>query len=210
VKRIVFLRHPQTAYNVEPVRLRGDKDVPLSSEGFRSIPDIVTAIKTQYPDVKQMYSSPLERCTILATTIAHEYSGVEVKKLDGLKSRGYGVLNGRVVTDVMNVLTTLATGAGRDLAPKNGESMNAFLERLTDVIKTIIYDAPEEGVVVVCTHFLCITAGTTWLHAGLPEDISELEILFREDGEIPPPGGWIEVRRDWVKVKYDTRSVNSK
>ncbi len=199
MKRLVWLRHPQTAFNIPPVRLRGDMDIPLSKDGFRQIPDIVDTLKAAYPDIKQVYSSPLERCAILAATVAHEY-GLKVKKMDGLKSRGYGVLNGHVISEITDVLSTLATGAGRDLAPKDGVSMNTFLELLTNTIKEIIYSAPEEGVVVVCTHYLCIAGGNAFLYAGLPEDVSDLKIEFREDGETPPPGGWVEVRREWVPV----------
>jgi broad specificity phosphatase PhoE len=199
MKRIVFLRHSQTAFNLPPVRLRGDMDVPLSSEGFRQIPDIVEKIKVEYPNVRQVYSSPLERTAILAATVAHGY-GLKVTKLDGLKSRGYGVLNGKEISEVKDVLTTLGTGAGRDLAPKDGESMNAFLERLTEAIKSIIYNAPEEGIVVVCTHLVNILLGTAWLYSGLPEPIPSFNFRYTEESEVAP-GEWIEVRREWIPVK---------
>ena len=103
MKRIVFLRHPQTAFNVEPIRLRGGMDVPLSPAGFAQIEDIVLALKAAFPDIRQIYSSPLERASILATSVAHEY-GLKVGKLSGLKSWDYGVLNGRPVTEVTDVL----------------------------------------------------------------------------------------------------------
>src|SRR5258708_32977779 len=73
MKRIVLLRHTKTAFNSEPIRLRGGLDVPLSREGFAQIPDVTERFKLAYPDVKAVYSSPLERASILAIAIAHEY-----------------------------------------------------------------------------------------------------------------------------------------
>ncbi len=200
MKRIIFLRHPQTAYNMEPIRLRGALDIPLSPAGFAQIPLIVEKLRGQYCCIKQVYSSPLERASILATTVAHEY-GLKVDKLDGLKSRDYGIMNGKPVDEVKDVLGILATGAGRDLFPKGGESMNTFLEKLIEAIKQIIYQAPEDGEVLVCTHLQNIMLGTKWLFNGLPE-ISDFTFTYSEANEIPP-GEWIEVKRDWVVVKND-------
>lgn len=198
MKRIVFLRHPQTAYNTSPIRLRGALDVPLSPVGFAQIPNIVAGLRDQYCCIKQVYSSPLERASILATTVAHEY-GLKVSKLEGLRSRDYGILNGKPVSEMKDVLNILATGAGRDLSPKDGESLNSFLERLTDAIKKIIYEAPEDGEVLVCTHLINIMLGTKWLFAGLPE-IPDFVFTYSEEDEIQP-GSWVEVKRDWVRVE---------
>ena len=202
MKRIIFLRHPQTAYNTDPIRLRGALDIPLSPEGFAQIPNIVNNLKNMYCCIKQVYSSPLERASILATTVAHEYE-LKVEKLEGLCSRDYGILNGKPVNEIRDVLGILATGAGRDLSPKGGESLNSFLERLTEAIKKIIYDAPEEGEVLVCTHLINIMLGTKWLFSGLPE-IPDFQFVYSEDDEITP-GGWIEVKRDWVKVQESSK-----
>ena len=197
MKRIVFLRHTQTAYNTEPIRLRGGLDIPLSPDGFAQIPRVVGSIKSKFCCIRQVYSSPLERASILATTVAHEY-GLKVEKLEGLKSRDYGILNAKPVSEVRDVLGILATGAGRDLSPKGGESMNAFLERLTEGIKKVIYDAPEEGHVVVCTHLVNIMLGMRWLFAGLP-DIADFQFACGEEEEVLP-GDWVEVKREWVKA----------
>ncbi len=197
MKKIVFLRHPQTAFNLEPVRLRGGLDIPLSPDGFAQIPIIVKRLKEAYSCIKQVYSSPLERASILATSVAHEYD-LKVAKLEGLRSRNYGILNGREIAGIRDVLNILATGAGRDLAPKDGESMNSFLERLTEDIKKIIYDAPEEGHVLVCTHLQNVMMGTEWLFAGLP-DIPDFMFKYSEESEIQP-GEWVEVRRDWMRA----------
>jgi broad specificity phosphatase PhoE len=214
MKRIVFLRHPQTAFNVEPIRLRGGMDVPLSPAGFAQIEDIVNALKAAFPDIRQIYSSTLERASILATSVAHEY-GLKVQKLPGLKSWDYGVLNGRPVTEVVDVLKQMSTGAGRLLAPKDGESMHDFMVRLgpgtkesEGAIKHIIYNAPEEGCVLVVTHLQNIMIGTRWLSIGLPEDVLDMPYEYVETNEIEP-GSWIEIRRDWVKVKHGTRTAHS-
>lgn len=203
MKRIIFLRHPQTAFNVEPTRLRGGLDVPLSPTGFAQIPAICDNLKKAHPDIKQIYSSPLERASILATTVAHEF-GLKVTKLDGLKSWDYGVLNGKYVSDVVDVLKQMSTGAGRLLAPKDGESMLDFLVRLgpgtaekPGAIKDIIYNAPEEGCVLVVTHLQNIMIGTHWLATGLPEDVLDMPYDYKETNEIQP-GTWLEIRRDWV------------
>jgi len=189
-------------------------DVPLSPAGFAQIEDIVNALKEAFPDIRQIYSSPLERASILATSVAHEY-GLKVQKLPGLKSWDYGILNGRPVTEVVDVLKQMSTGAGRLLAPKDGESMNDFMVRLgpgtpenEGAIKHIIYNAPEEGCVLAVTHLQNITVGTHWLSVGLPEDVLEMPYNYSESNEIAP-GTWMEIRRDWIKVKHDTRSAHS-
>lgn len=214
MKRVVFLRHPRTAFNVEPIKLRGGMDVPLSPAGFAQIEDIVNALKLAFPDIRQIYSSPLERASILATSVAHEY-GLKVQKLPGLKSWDYGVLNGRLVSEVVDVLKQMSTGAGRLLAPKDGVSMHDFMVALgpgtkddEGAIKHIIYNAPEEGCVLAVTHLQNIMIGTHWLSCGLPENVLDMPYNYSETNEVEP-GSWIEIRRDWVKVKHDTRSTTA-
>ena len=197
MKRITLCRHTQTAYNKAPIRLRGALDIPLSPEGFAQIPVVADNLKAAYPDVRAVYSSPLERASILAAAIAHEY-GLAVKKLPELKSWDYGILNGRPVDEVLDVLKTLSTGAGRELAPKGGESMNDFLSRLASGIHTIISEAPEEGVVVVVTHLQNIMMSKAYLEQGLPEDTSLMPYEYSETNEILP-GSWLELKRQWVK-----------
>jgi broad specificity phosphatase PhoE len=169
--------------------------VPLSAEGFAQIPEVVGRLKEKHKDVKAVYSSSLERASILATAIAHEY-GLTVTKLPELRSWDYGVLNGRRVSDVLDVLGTLSTGAGRDLAPKAGESMNDFLERYTKALSDIIYHAPEEGVVLVVTHLQNIMMGGSWLKQGLP-DVQDFAYEYSETNEIPP-GSTLEFHREWT------------
>jgi broad specificity phosphatase PhoE len=195
VKRLVYLRHTKTAFNAEPVRLRGCLDVPLSAEGFAQIPEVVANLKKSHPDVRAVFSSSLERASILATAIAHEY-GLKVVKQPELRSWDYGVLNGRYVRDVLGVLGTLTTGAGRELAPKGGESMNEFLERYTKALADIIYHAPEEGCVLIVTHLQNIMLGKAWLKQGLPP-VEELRYSYKETNEIKP-GGIVELRREWT------------
>lgn len=195
MKRILFLRHTKTAFNAEPIRLRGCLDVPLSAEGFAQIPGVVERLKKEYPDVKQVYSSNLERASILATAVAHEY-GLTVTKQQELRSWDYGVLNGRYVKDVLDVLRTLSTGAGRELAPRGGESMNEFLGRYTKALQDIIYKAPEDGVVLVVTHLQNVTMGAAWLKQGLP-DVSDFTYVYKESNELKP-GSWLEFKREWT------------
>lgn len=198
MKRIVLLRHTKTAFNTEPQRLRGGLDVPLSREGFAQIPDVVERITQVYPDVKAIFSSPLERASILATAIAHEYDLV-VHKSQELSSWNYGVLNGRPVSEVLSVLSTLSTGPGRELAPEGGESMHSFLQRLTTKLKDIINSAPETGVVVVVTHLQNLLLARHWLKLGLPDDLLNMPYEYKETNEISP-GEWFELRREWVQA----------
>lgn len=195
MKRIVYLRHTKTAFNAEPIRLRGCLDVPLSAEGFADIPKVVRRVKKEYPDVKAVYASSLERASILATAVAHEFD-LRVDKRPDLRSWDYGVLNGRTVNDVIDVLRTLSTGAGRDLAPRDGESMNEFLGRYTKAITDVIYHAPEDGCVLVVTHLQNIMMGAAWLRQGLPP-IEDFKYEYREANELAP-GATLELRREWI------------
>lgn len=152
-------------------------------------------VKKEHPDVKAVYSSTLERASILATAIAHEY-GLVVAKRPALRSWDYGLLNGREVSGVVDVLRTLSTGAGRELSPKNGESMNEFLGRYTGALKEIISEAPEEGCVLVVTHLQNVMMGSAWLKQGLP-DVHDFEYSYKETNEIEP-GASVELRREWT------------
>lgn len=183
----------------------------MSPAGFAQIEDIIIGLKKAYPDIKQVYSSPLERASILATSVAHEY-GLKVIKLPGLSSWDYGVLNARPVADVLDVLKQMSTGAGRLLAPKDGISMHDFMVALgpgtpekEGAIKHIIYNAPEDGVVLAVTHLQNIMIGAHWLSVGLPEDVLNMPYNYTETNEIEP-GSWIEIRRDWIQVKHGIRT----
>lgn len=170
-------------------------DVPLSADGFAQIPDVVKRLLKEHPDVKQVYSSSLERASILATAVAHEY-GLVVTKQAELRSWDYGVLNGRYVNDVLDVLRTLSTGAGRELAPKGGESMNDFLGRYTKALSEIIYHAPEDGCVLVVTHLQNVMLGGAWLRQGLPH-VKDLAHQYKETNEVKP-GATVEFKREWI------------
>ena len=199
MKRLLWVRHPETAYNIPPnIKLRGCLDLPLSSRGYVQIPQIVEKIKDAYPNVDYVRSSPLERASTLATAIAHAYN-LKVSRMDEFKSWDYGCYNGRLVSEVQDVLNTLSIGAGRDLAPKGGQSMNDFLEKLTGGIKTTITEASETGVTVIITHLQCIMMGVHWLVCGLPENMTSMSYEYKESNEVEP-GCWVEVKRDWTVV----------
>ena len=200
MKRLLWVRHPEVIYNVPPsIRLRGGLDLPLSSRGYSQIPIMTDRLRELYPNVDCVRSSPLERASTLATAIAHAYN-VKVIKMEGLGSWDYGCYNGRLVSEVEDVLSTLSTGSGRDLAPKGGQSMNDFLAKLTADIKTARTEASETGTTLIVTHLQCIMMGVHWLVSGLPEDVSSMPYEYRENNEIEP-GGWIEVKRDWTVVR---------
>lgn len=200
MKRLIWVRHPQTKLNHPPVRIRGGVNVPLSPEGLAQIPTIVSGLQVVYPDIRKIYTSPLDRASILANTLAHEY-GIKATELPGLSSRDYGIYNGREVSEVLPVLTLLSTGEGRDLAPKHGISMNDFIEALAAAIRQIISEAPEEGHTLICSHLQNIMLGRRYLEQGLPENIKDLQYEYKETDEIPP-GGWVEMRREWIVTTH--------
>jgi broad specificity phosphatase PhoE len=197
VKRLVYLRHTKTAFNAEPMRLRGGLNVPLSDDGLAQIPSVVRRVKTAYPDVKRIFSSPLDRASILATTVASEY-GLTVTELPELRSLDYGIFNGRVVSEVMDMLKTLTSLPGRDLSPRDGESMGDFLERIAAGVKHVTAEAPEEGCVIIVTHLQNIMISRAYLRAGMPDDVRRMPYEYRETNEVEP-GTWVDLRREWVE-----------
>lgn len=207
MKRLILLRHTQTAFNRDPIRLRGGLDIPLSPEGLAQIPTVVEKIRAQFPDIKAVYTSPLERASILATTIAHEYS-LRAVRVEDMKSWDYGAMNGKPVSEVLDALKALTTNAGREMHPYNGESMNGFLRRWTKALHDVITLAPEDGHVLVVTHLQNVMTGRAYLIGGMPEDVSKMDYEYKESNEIAP-GEWVELRREWTiqfNAKHKTKS----
>ncbi|WP_101758656.1 histidine phosphatase family protein [Oceanicoccus sp. KOV_DT_Chl] len=92
-KKIVFLRHGSTKYNVEK-RWMGSIDLPLNKIGKLEVEKVANKLEKLTIDV--IYSSPLIRALETANILRSNFpKNIDLVVLDGLAERSYGELEGK-------------------------------------------------------------------------------------------------------------------
>lgn len=133
--KLHFIRHGLTEYNTQG-RYLGLTDAPVSAEGVAELERLRREYR--YPDIERVYSSPLLRCIQTAHLL---YPGERILTVDKLREYDFGAFEGRTIEE-------LAPSAEyRDwlesamrTAPPDGESGEAFAERLTEALEYIFDD----------------------------------------------------------------------
>ncbi|KUM82956.1 MULTISPECIES: histidine phosphatase family protein [Streptomyces] len=133
--RIVLLRHGETDRNATD-RFQGQADIPLNDTGVRQAQVIARSLS---PDGwSAVYSSCLARAAQTAAYAAGRL-GVPHRRLDGLRERDLGTLDGQGRAEFARqhpgTMRRLLTDP--DYAPPGGETGRAVLSRSAAALRTI-------------------------------------------------------------------------
>lgn len=168
VYRLHFIRHALTQGNVEH-RFVGVTDIPALPKGLDTIREYKA--EGMYPNVSQVYVSPLLRCRQTAEVI---YEDTPMEIVDGLHEMNFGDLEDKTLEEAKKLPSFAEYERiikSKDPAARipGGESMNDLLKRVSTSINDIIADMFKRQITsaAVVTHGGLISSTmATW---GLPK-----------------------------------------
>ena len=149
---ILFVRHGQTAWNVER-RRQGHSGPGLNEQGREDARRAASELVEMNAccRISAIYSSDLARAAETAEIIG-EALGLPVHLDERLRERHQGIWQGRLTTEVMAEHAEVVDFIGEDPlggGPPEGETGQQVLERMTDALNEIAAEHPGERVVVV-------------------------------------------------------------
>ena len=180
-RKILLIRHGATKLNNDDVstdRIRGWKDIPLSSDGAKEAHRLGQKIKANPPDV--LVPSDLKRAHDTAKIIGKE-SGVPVAPATkGFRPWNVGKLSGQISKKAIPVLADYAANKPNEPTP-GGESFEDFRKRFIDGLRDTLDKHP--GHVGVVTHHRGERLMHAWKAKGFPPDGSVDIKTFNQKGE---------------------------
>jgi ribonuclease H / adenosylcobalamin/alpha-ribazole phosphatase len=149
-RRVVLVRHGQSAYNVEgrlPGQLPG---VALTDVGKRQAYQAAVALAASPPSA--VFSSPLERAYDTARIIARGW-GLEVRTDARLMDTNVGEWAGLKLDELSKAAPDWKRFVREgDFAPPGGESLNAVMARTVAVMEDLRRDESAGDLIVVVAH----------------------------------------------------------
>ena len=147
--RLLVVRHGETPYNVEPERIRGWLDPPLTIKGKTEATRLAKEIAPMHP--AQVYTSDLKRARDTATAIAQAAKLKPPTPLRGLRPWNLGDWQGKPVEDHEADMVEAVRYSTRKVP--GGEAFATFVGRYTSVLKAIASKAiAQNSTIVIVTH----------------------------------------------------------
>jgi probable phosphoglycerate mutase len=147
--RIIAVRHGETAWNVA-ARIQGQMDVGLNDTGRWQAKRVGEALAAE--QISAVYSSDLGRAQQTAQSIA-DVTGVPVVPDEGLRERGFGMFEGKTITEIHENWPDQAQNWRKRIPewapPEGGESLLQLRERVTRTLHALASRHPGEQIVVV-------------------------------------------------------------
>lgn len=144
---IWLVRHGETDWNAS-MRVQGSTDIPLNATGRRQAERV--ADRLVHAGVSAIYCSPLTRTAETAEPLARALRmGIQVEPT--IAERRYGVFQGLTPDEIaLRYPEAYARWQARDtaFAPRGGESMQDFRQRVRDGFAGIAASHPGETVAV--------------------------------------------------------------
>ncbi len=150
--KLYLIRHGLTLGNLEG-RYIGRTDPPLCREGENALKELKQ--NGEYPSVKKVYSSPMQRCLDTAEIL---YPDAPLMLVPELKEYDFGFLDGKSVEELKEDPRFIAwTDSGMRSVPSGGEDMNAFRLRCEEGFSRVVLDMMKQK----------ITSAALILHSGM-------------------------------------------
>ena len=146
--RIIAIRHGETAWNVA-TRIQGQLDIGLNERGRWQAQRVAQALADE--PISAIYASDLLRAWDTARAIA-DSTGQALQTHEGLRERGYGVLQGKTYAEIETTWPEQALRwRKRDplWTPQGGESLEDVRARITRTTSELAARHPGEKIVLV-------------------------------------------------------------
>jgi len=149
--KLLLIRHGQIRANVAG-RWHGATDSPLTAIGKRQAERVARRVGQFFPDVRAIYTSPLQRCLNTAQAIS-DATGEPVQIIDDLREYGIGELeNTRFKSLAEKHDFFRRTHSDHDFAPRGGDSLNAVAERIVAALQHIHAAHDDAEHVAIVSH----------------------------------------------------------
>lgn len=153
IPTIILVRHGETSLN-KPGMMRGWTDVPLDSSGIKMARQTAKEVAKEWP-VAKLYSGDLKRQVQSANFLAGE-TGLRLEERFSLRPWNGGELVGKKVSNLESKLRHYIDNPNE--APKDGETMNDFTNRLMQFMTEVFQEATYTSPIVVVTSIRPIEA----------------------------------------------------
>jgi probable phosphoglycerate mutase len=152
MRRLLVLRHGQTAWNLEG-RWQGWLDIPLDDVGRAQARARAVQLAAAATGFAAVASSPLARALETATIVAGRLGIEGVRTYPGLRERNGGDWQGRTTADINARWPgeLAAMRRGEMDAPPGGETTVEMMDRLDGALAAID-STTRDGPIVVVTH----------------------------------------------------------
>ena len=150
-KRLILVRHGETAWNAEG-RIQGMLDVPLNALGLQQA-RLVADELARIVDVAEMVSSDLVRTRETATPITNA-TGFEPRFDARIRERHFGVWQGMTYEEwrIKDAEGIARYHAGEpDYGPDGGETARQFLDRCVSAVSDLVIGSREKTLLLI-TH----------------------------------------------------------
>ncbi|SCU78239.1 LAMI_0A03928g1_1 [Lachancea mirantina] len=163
VVRIFIIRHGQTAENAAKI-LQGHLDTDLNDVG-RDQADKLGKYLAEDRQIKfdRVYTSDLKRCQqTLKQILTHYAENPEIIVQPGLRERAMGVIQGMHI----RAAEQYAADHGKTSFREFGEKPDAFQERLTGNVLTLVKESEQDGLenIAMISHGGSIRQLLKWLN----------------------------------------------
>lgn len=148
--RICLIRHGETSWNTQR-RWQGHENIPLNTHGLRQAGAVARALKEQV--FGAIYHSDLLRAAVTAQTIANA-CGAPLIANPALRERHFGAIQGLTRDEAASRFPDLyprIQARETSLPPpgENGESLDAFAQRIRTAFENIVRKHPGEQILIV-------------------------------------------------------------
>lgn len=153
--QVLFIRHGETDWN-RIKRIQGHIDIPLAESGIDQAQRLAERLARDAREAARLdaiYSSDLRRAQQTAQPAATAL-GLELRLVEGLRERAYGVFQGRDSREIaQRYPDDYARWQTRDpgFAPEGGESVRSFYHRVLHAVDAIVRAHPDSRIACV-TH----------------------------------------------------------
>lgn len=158
----IVIRPGETDFDREE-RIQGSLDLPLNSNGWRQVSEIIERLKDEKPDV--IFTSPSEPSRSTAEMLS-DALGVPLKELDGLANMDQGLWQGMLLADLRRKHPRVYRqwhDSPDSVCPPAGETYAAASERVEKALRRPMKKGGTFAVVAsepVASLVSCIVQGT--------------------------------------------------